>query len=140
MNPFCSDRPRPLSPAQIQRLSPATLAYLGDAVYELFVRHCCLLPPSQLNRYHQRVVSHVRAEAQAAYATMLRPHLTPLELTVFNQGRNAASTGPKRISPAIYQQATGLEALIGYLYLTNPQRLQDLLHRLELNHQSTSQS
>ncbi len=133
LQPFLSDRPFPLSFAQIRQLSPTALAYLGDAVYELYVRSQCLLPPSRLHTYHQRVVSHVRAETQADYATVLRPHLTDSELTVFNQGRNSASSGPKRINPATYQQATGLETLIGYLYLTDPQRLQELLKRLEIN-------
>lgn len=130
---FGSDRPSPVSDAQVKQLAPSALAYLGDAVYELFVRDQFLLPPSRLSQYHQRVVSQVRAETQAAHATTLLPHLTAIERSVFNRGRNAASAGPKRIDPTLYQQASGLEALIGYLYLTNPQRLQELLHSLDFN-------
>ncbi|MGB6013580.1 MAG: ribonuclease III domain-containing protein [Nodosilinea sp.] len=49
------------------------------------------------------------------------------------RGRNASSRGPKRVDSQIYQQATGFEALVGYLYLTNPSRLADLLSALDLS-------
>uniref|UniRef100_B8HT79 Mini-ribonuclease 3 n=1 Tax=Cyanothece sp. (strain PCC 7425 / ATCC 29141) TaxID=395961 RepID=B8HT79_CYAP4 len=121
-----------LSPAELQQLSPAALAYLGDAVYELYIRSRCLLPPQRLRDYHQRVVAHVRAEAQAEYLRSLRPHLSNQELNLLRQGRNAASAGPKRVDPETYQQATSLETLLGYLYLTNPDRLNELLQSLDL--------
>lgn len=121
-----------LSVSQVRQISPAALAYLGDSVYELYVRRQCLLPLSRLRDYHHQVVTHVRAEAQAQYLESLLPHLTPSELEMVRQGRNAASGGPKRIHPDLYQQATGLEALLGYLYLTNSARLGELLHLLNL--------
>lgn len=122
--------PCPLSLADIQRISPAALAYLGDAVFELFVRTHCLLPPSRLQAYHRQVISHVRAEAQAHYLRSLLPQLTAAEQNILRQGRNAATGGPKRLDPATYQQATSLETLLGYLYLTDPQRLHQLLQQL----------
>ena len=130
MQPLSLEPWLPLSVTKAQQLSPAALAYVGDAVYELFIRTQCLLPPSRLRTYHQRVVSYVRAEAQANYARLLRPHLTPTELDLMKRGRNAASGGPKRINLEVYQQATGLETLVGYLYLTDPQRLEHLLQCL----------
>lgn len=120
-----------LSPAEIRQLSPVALAYLGDAVYELFVRLHCLLPPNRLQQYHQQVVTHVRAETQAKYVQALQTHLTPAELDLLRQARNAASGGPRRVDPEIYQQATGLETLLGYLYLSNPERLDQLLQILK---------
>ncbi|NER28448.1 MAG: Mini-ribonuclease 3 [Symploca sp. SIO1C4] len=119
--------------SQLQQISPASLAYLGDAVYELYIRSCYLLPPKRLKDYHQQVVAQVRAESQAKILQLLEPHLTEPELEILRRGRNAATTNPRRLDPKIYQQASSLETLIGYLYLTNPQRLTKLLAYLELN-------
>lgn len=118
--------------SEIQRLAPAALAYLGDAVYELYIRRRYLLPPKRSEIYHQQVVSHVRAETQAKHLRSLMPQLSETELEFLKRGRNAASNRPKRLDPEVYQQATSLEALIGYLYLTDPQRLFALLNQLDL--------
>ncbi|MDX2230790.1 MAG: ribonuclease III domain-containing protein [Leptolyngbyaceae cyanobacterium bins.349] len=131
---------RRLSTAQIQQLSPAALAYIGDAVYELFIRRCFLTPPQRIQSYHQQVVAQVRAEAQAHHLQMLIPHLTPMEMEWVKRGRNAATGRPRRVDPDIYQQATSLEALVGYLYLTNAQRLMELLNLLHLTSVETTQS
>jgi ribonuclease-3 family protein len=120
------------SSSHIQRLSPASLAYLGDAVYELYIRTCYLLPPRRLGDYHQQVVSQVRAESQAKTLRSLEPYLTASELEILRRGRNAATGHPRRLDPKIYQQATSLETLLGYLYLTDPQRLTQLLAHLDL--------
>jgi len=122
-----------LSPEQVQRISPASWAYLGDAVYELYIRSFYLMPPKRSHLYHQLVVSQVRAESQARHLRSLEPHLTETELDVLKRGRNAAFGYPKRLDPQTYQQATSLEALFGYLYLTNPQRLEELFNYLELD-------
>lgn len=121
-----------LTPAQARGLSPISLAYMGDAVYELYVRSQFLLPPKRIQDYHNRVVDQVKAEQQAHWAEQLAPHLTVIEQDVFRWGRNASSRGPKRLDGAIYQQATGFETLIGYLYLTDPERLAELLGYLKI--------
>ena len=121
------------SNAKIQQVSPASLAYLGDAVYELYVRSCYLLPPRRLSDFHNQVVAQVRAESQANHLRSLEPHLTESELEILRRGRNAATSSSRRLDPKIYQQATSLETLMGYLYLTNPQRLTQLLAHLELD-------
>lgn len=121
------------SPANLQQVSPASLAYLGDAVYELYIRTCYLLPPKRLCDYHQQVVDKVRAESQANSLRSLEPHLTEPELEILRRGRNAATGSPRRLDPKIYRQATSLETLLGYLYLTDPQRLTQLLAHLELD-------
>jgi ribonuclease-3 family protein len=77
-------------------------------------------------------VAQVRAEAQAQHLRTLTPHLTSTELEILRRGRNAATGRPKRLDAEIYQQATSLETLIGYLYLTDPQRLTLLLAQLQL--------
>ncbi len=118
--------------SQIERLSPIALAYIGDAVYELYVRTQFLMPPKRMADYHGQVVDQVRAETQAAYLTILTPYLTDLEKEVLRRGRNACVGRPRRLSPHIYQQATSLEALIGYLHLSDPQRLDELFAKLEI--------
>ncbi|MGF1514561.1 MAG: Mini-ribonuclease 3 [Elainellaceae cyanobacterium] len=115
------------------QLSPTALAYIGDAVYELHVRMRYLHPPQRIQAYHRRVVEQVRAEAQAQHLQQLLPHLTPEEKDVIRRGRNSASNPPKRASLDTYRRATGFEALIGYLHLTYPQRLQEILQQLSLD-------
>ncbi len=75
-------------------------------------------------------MNNVRAESQAQIIHLLIPHLTPPELEVVRKGRNSASGKPKRVKLSVYQQATGLEALLGYLYLTDPQRLEQVLSQV----------
>lgn len=117
---------------EIERLSPVALAYVGDAVYELYFRTHFLLPPKRMADYHGQVIAQVRAEAQAARLEMLQPYLTAAEREILRRGRNACGAKPKRLSLQIYQRATSLEALIGYLYLTDLQRLEELFAKLEL--------
>ncbi len=121
------------SRSQIEQISPASLAYLGDAVYELYIRTFYLLPPRRLCDYHHQVVAQVRAESQANTLRVLKPYLTDPELEILRRGRNAATGSPRRLEREIYQQATSLETLIGYLYLTDLQRLTQLLAHLELD-------
>ena len=119
------------STAQVRQISPAALAYLGDAIYELYMRSHYLLPPKRIQLYHNQVVAQVRAEAQAQQLQSLQLHLTEAEQAILKQGRNAARR-TKRVDPEIYQQATSLETLLGYLYLTDPKRLADLLSQLSI--------
>jgi ribonuclease-3 family protein len=122
--------PKQLSKQQVNQLSPTALAYLGDAVYELYIRGIYLLPPKRQHSYHQEVVAQVRAETQAEHLRSLEPYLTDVEKDVIRRGRNATSGKPKRVSATVYQQATSLETLMGYLYLTDRDRLRQLLHHL----------
>ncbi|WP_404799800.1 Mini-ribonuclease 3 [Anabaenopsis elenkinii] len=124
--------PLQISRSQIQQMSPLALAYIGDAIYELYVRMFYLLPMQQTKTYHSLVVAQVRAETQALHLRSLTPHLSPAELEIVRRGRNAAGGRPKRVEPQIYQQATSLETLIGYLYLTDFPRLTELLQKLHL--------
>ncbi|MEH2268169.1 MAG: ribonuclease III domain-containing protein [Nostoc sp.] len=121
-----------ISLSQVQKISPSALAYLGDAIYEFYVRIFYLLPLQRSGIYHRLVVEQVRAETQALHLRSLIPHLRDTELEIVRRGRNAATGRPKRLNPEIYQQATSLETLIGYLYLTDYQRLTELLQILHL--------
>jgi ribonuclease-3 family protein len=121
-----------LTPDQVKQLSPAALAYIGDAVYELHIRLSYLTPPKRLQTYHSQVVAQVRAESQANHLRSLEPYLTTAELEISKRGRNAASNRPRRVALEVYQSATSLETLMGYLYLTDPQRLAQLFAKLDL--------
>jgi len=121
-----------LSAHDLQALSPVALAYVGDAVFELFVRGALLVPPKRIGAYHKQVVNQVRAEQQAHYLQQLLSLLTAAEQDILRRGRNASPKGPKRLDGQTYQQATSFEALVGYLYLTNLDRLVELLSQLDV--------
>ena len=72
--------PLPQIERQVRQLSPLALAYLGDAVYELYMRSQYLFPPQRVQAYHRQVVDQVNADRQAEYVQSLLPHLTAEEL------------------------------------------------------------
>ncbi len=104
---------------EIRAISSIGLAHLGDAVYELLVRtYLCAHGKATGKGLHRATVELVRAPAQAEAAEKILPMLTEEEQAVFRRGRNAnVQSIPKNASRAQYQQATALEALIGWLYL-----------------------
>jgi len=100
-------------------LSPLNLAYIGDAVYTLLVRTRLV---TQANRpthaLSKAATAKVKATTQSANYYKLQPHLTEEELAILKRGRNASpATKAKNATLADYRNATGLEALFGYLYL-----------------------
>lgn len=120
------------TPQKVQSLSPVALAYLGDAVFELYVRSQYLFPPRRIGDFHRCVVAQVRAEQQAQILAGLSPQLTEGEKEWVRRGRNAATSTSRRADPGIYQAASGLETLLGYLYLTDAVRLDHLLALIDL--------
>lgn len=112
---FCGVAPR--DPAL---LSPVVLAYLGDTVYDLFVRTYYVETTDQTaHGLHVRCASRVCAKAQAEGFFRAAPMLTEEELSVYKRGRNAhMGSVPKNAKIADYRTATGFEALLGYLYLS----------------------
>ena len=103
----------------VKTLSPLTLAFIGDGVFDLFVRERLVTAHNRpVGALHRLAVERVRCGAQAQAAALVMPLLSEEELDVFKRGRNAhTSHTPKNASPADYHAATGLEALFGYLYL-----------------------
>lgn len=100
-------------------LSPLQLAYIGDAVYELFIRTYIIgIKDAPVNELHNEVVKYVKAKAQADIIHSLEQNLTEEEWSIVKRGRNAKSgTVPKNANLQDYRYATGFETLIGYLYL-----------------------
>ena len=120
-----------LPQVDIQTYSPLTLAYIGDAAYELVVRTFLVdQGNSRPDKLHRKASSMVKASAQAAMAEALKDSFTEEELSVYRRGRNAKSpTMAKNASMSDYRKATGFEALMGYLYLKGEQkRLIDLVY------------
>ena len=108
-----------LTKDEIRNISSIGLAHLGDAVFELLVRsYLCARGKATGKGLHRATIELVCAPAQARFAEKILPQLTEEELAVFRRGRNAnVHSIPRHASRAEYQQATALEALIGWLYL-----------------------
>ncbi len=114
---------------EASQLSPLQLAYIGDTVWDLMVRTGLLHTGKNLHNMHCAAVARVNAKAQAQALSRLTDKLTYEEADMVRRGRNAHPRhgAPKNQDPAAYSQATGLETLIGYLYLTGRHdRLQEL--------------
>ena len=103
----------------IKEYSPLTLAYIGDAVYDLIIRTLVVNKGNQqVQKLHKETITMVQASAQARMITALNDQLSEEEHAVYKRGRNAKSASPaKNQSISDYHKATGFEALLGYLYL-----------------------
>jgi len=106
------------SKSQINALSSLGLAHVGDGVYELLCRsYLCCKGDHTVKNLHKDTIALVNAQAQAAFAEKLLPHLNEEEQAWFRRGKNAHSHAPKSATAKQYSMATGLEALFGGLYL-----------------------
>lgn len=103
----------------IRTYSPLTLAYMGDAIFELVVRTVLVERKNmQPEKLHKAATKIVKAETQALMIELLKEELNEQELSVYRRGRNAkAVTRAKNATMSEYRRATGFEALMGYLYL-----------------------
>ena len=122
-----------LTQNQLYNISSIGLAHVGDAVFELMVRGwLCVHGKSTGKGMHQAAVRLVCAESQAEKARRILPELTAEELAVFKRGRNAqVHSVPAHASRAQYGEATALEALLGWLYLSGRQdRVSELFGRM----------
>lgn len=123
MNPEMKDRiceVFSLTEQDIKTYSPLTLAYIGDAVYEIIVRTVLVeMGNAPVNILHKHASRLVKAEAQKNAYYRIKERLTEEEMSVFRRGRNAKSyTSAKNAAIGDYRAATGFEALFGYWYLT----------------------
>jgi len=110
--------------------NPLVLAYLGDAVYELYIRSYLVSRSSfPAGELHKQAKKYVSASAQSGILGAIEGILTEEELAIYKRGRNSNSaSSPKNADMAQYRRATGLEALIGYLYLKgNDDRLDEII-------------
>lgn len=118
-------------PKKPREMNPLLLAYIGDAVYELYVRYHLLargiVRPDELQR---SAIAYVSAAAQAEAVRRTEEMLTEEEREILRRGRNTKPGSiPRRAAPADYRTSTGLEALVGYWYLTGQS---ERLHQMML--------
>lgn len=113
-------------------LSSIVLAFIGDAVYSLYVREkVALLSDSKTGELNKLAVNEVNASAQAEFVREIIPLLTDEELQIFKRARNAKKATKSKSATVIdYHLSTGFEALVGFLYITGQyDRLNYILHR-----------
>lgn len=112
-----------LKEVDVRAYSPLTLAYIGDAIYDLIIRTVLVERANQSpNKLHQKAAGFVKAGTQAQYIMLIQDMLTEEEKSVYKRGRNAKPyTSAKNATLAEYHKATGFEALMGWLYLNNEQ-------------------
>ena len=103
----------------IRLINTNTLAYIGDAVYELYIReHAMQIRMENVDMMSSLTVKYVKAESQALGIKAILDNLSEEEQSVVRRGRNRKiRSTPRAVDPVIYKTATGLEALIGYLYI-----------------------
>ena len=125
---------------QINQMSPLTWAYVGDAVYELYVRYY-LVDNTNLkpNNLHKEAIKYVKAKAQAEILYRLQDELTEEEKEIVRRARNTQNHHlPKNANVQEYMYATALEGLIGYLYLTKQNDRLDEIFKIILNNSSVN--
>ena len=122
------DRPK----EEIELMSPLTWAYIGDAVYELFIRNKLINETNMKpHKLHIEAIKYVKAKSQAEKLNEIYEFLTDEEKDIVRRGRNTQNHHlPKNSNVQEYMYATAFEALIGYLYLTKQStRLKEILER-----------
>ena len=120
MSLFFNERPEAGTPLA---LPIGLLAHLGDAVFHLFEREKEIFKAGTAKQMHARVNSRVNAEKQAELLELLTPHLTEQESDLVRRARNVKASNLKRAMQVVSRKATAFEALLGFLYLEDPDRL-----------------
>ena len=119
-----------ITESDIKQMSPLVFAYMGDAVYEKYIREYVIRQGLCKNGLlHKKSIKYVSAKGQAEILERLEPNLTEEELDIVRRGRNSnPHSTAKNADVIVYKYATGFEALIGYLYLTRQEkRLNEIL-------------
>lgn len=115
-----------------EQYSSLTLAYLGDCIYELYVRSYLVKDGNEnVNKLHKSATTYVCCKGQAEFFRKIESMLSEKEMSVFKRGRNTKSHVPKNSEMSDYRVATGVEALFGFLYLSGEEdRICDLLKHI----------
>ena len=122
-----------LTPDELRAISAIGVAHMGDAVYETLVRTwLCVHGKATGKELHRATIALVCAQKQAELAQRVLPQLTEEELAVYKRGRNAnVHAMPRSATPAQYHAATGLECVMGWLYLRgDKERAEQLFHAM----------
>ena len=119
-----------LDEKEVKNLNPQVLAFVGAGVYSLYIRHKVVLNEGLKGKgLHERVTNFVKASGQSNFISKLLPLLSSEELQVFKRARNHKTLSQSKNANIVdYKRATGLEALLGYLYLSGKyDRLNEIL-------------
>ena len=122
-----------LREGDIKSMQPLALAFLGDAVFEIYIREYVMAKGYRTVRsMHRETIKFVRAKSQCKAVKIILPELTEEEESIVRRGRNAnPHTVPKNADVEEYRYATALESLFGYLELTGQKkRLEELMNRI----------
>lgn len=117
-----------------RKSNPQMLAFIGDAVFSLYVRtEVCLLNNVKVNELHKLSTNYVKASGQSDFMERLLPNLNEFEMEVYKRARNYKTANiAKNAKVNDYKRATGLEALLGYLFLCGKnERLNEILRMLK---------
>jgi len=117
----CVEEEFDLKKIDLRTVSPLTLAYIGDSIYDLIIRTLIVKQGNApVNKLHKKSSNLVKANSQMLMYEAIKDILSDSEQAIFKRGRNAKSyTSAKNASKSDYRVATGFEALLGYLYLDN---------------------
>ena len=122
------------SEAEVNMMNPLVWAYIGDSVYELFIRNNLVNNSNaKVHELHINAIKYVKASAQSAMLKIIENYLTEEEKNIVRRTRNTQNHHvPKNANPADYMYATAFEGLIGYLYLNKRfDRLKELFNIIE---------
>jgi len=118
--------------AEVRMMAPLTLAYMGDVIFEMFIRNYLVnLGKWPVGDLHKKAISYVKAKSQAKIVHELADELTEEEWGIVKKGRNQKSaSAPKNTELIDYKYATGFEALLGYYYyIGDNKRLMEIMQR-----------
>lgn len=115
----------------MQELNIKNYAHIGDAVYEVFIREKTILLTSNLKKLHKYTVSLVNAGFQTQLLEKITPFLIPQELELARRARNIPTSSARRIDRALHSSATSLEVVLGYNYVHNKERYEELCKIME---------
>ena len=121
---------RPENVSEVNTMSPLTWAYIGDSVYELYIRqHLINTTKLKPHKLHIEAIKYVKASAQAKILEKIKDKLTEEEMEIVRRGRNTQNHHlAKNATVQEYMYSTAFEGLIGYLYLTKQdERLKEIL-------------
>lgn len=115
----------------MDELNIKNYAHIGDAVYEVFVREHTILLTSNLKKLHSATVYYVNAGFQSALLEIIEPYLTDKEIDLSRRARNIPTSSARRIDRALHSAATSLEVIVGYNYIHDKIRFNELCKIME---------
>lgn len=115
----------------MKELNIKNYAHIGDAVYEVFIRERTIMMTSNLSKLHKLTVSFVNAGFQTELLEKIKCNLTESELDLVRRARNIPTSSARKTDRALHSTATSLETLLGYNYIHNKERYNELCNLME---------